>query len=167
MKLIWTRSDILSDEQDLITWAFGHRSSHFAIAFFDEAIFFHSHWRGITIDEYYEFWSKRIKVYEIDVPIEEDEEVEVLKTMIDLHGMLEYDYKFLWWLIKTGAKKKLLSIAPPFFIGEQNPDATICHEALELLPEPFRPEIDFKRAVMPDDLYLMVRDAYEDMGHGL
>lgn len=157
MKLIWTRSDILSDEHDAITWAFDHRSSHFAIGFFDEAVFLHSHFDGVGVDDYYDFYKTRIKVYEIEYDIDYTDQAHILQTMIDLHGMLKYDYKFFWWLFKTGFKKKILGIQPPLSVGCENPDAIICHEILSLLPDEYRPKIDFNKAVMPEDLYSMVK----------
>ena len=161
MKLIWTRSTLLSDKEDLITWAFGHRCSHFAIGFLDEAVMFHSVWDGVGVDDYYKFYSHRIKVYEIDIPLSFEEEAEILHSMIDFYGAFKYDYKFFWWLVWAGFKNKILGIKLPFFIKYEDKDAIICHEVLQLLPDDVRPEVDMGAAVMPQSLYLMVLDAME------
>ena len=161
MKLIWTRSTMLSDKEDVITWAFGHRSSHFAIGFFDEAVMFHSIWDGVGVDDYYDFYSSRVKVYEIDVPTNEDEEAEILKAMIDLYADRAYDYKYFFWLCWIGFKKKILGIKPPMFVESESKDSIICHEVLQLLPDDLRPDIDFGAGIMPETMYLMVKDVWE------
>lgn len=166
MKLLWTRSTYISDSEDVITWAFDHRCSHFAIGFFDEAVMLHSVWDGVGVDDYYDFYAHRIKVYEIDIPTTMDEEAEILKTMIDLYADKGYDYKFFWWLTKVGFNKKILGKKPPLFVESENKDAIICHELLQLLPDDLRPDIDFGAAVMPETMYLMVRDAWETK-HGV
>jgi hypothetical protein len=159
LKLIWTRSSLLSDKNDPITWAFGHRCGHFAVSFFDETIFYHSNYKGVHVNEYYEFYSSRIKVYEIYIPTEYDEEVQILQAMIDLYGDLSYDWKFFFWLTWHGVKKKLFGITPPKYVGYEDSGAIICHEVLNLLPDDIRPDIDLKASVMPETMYLMVKDA--------
>jgi len=162
MKLIWTRSSLLSDKHDPITWLFGHRCGHFAIGFFDETIFYHSNWQGgVHVNEYYEFYSSRIKVYEIDIELSRSEEVEILQAMIDLYGDFGYDWKFFAWLTWAGIKKKLFGIHPPMFIKHQEPNSIICHEVLNLLPDGVRPDIDLRAAVMPETMYRLVQDAME------
>ncbi len=159
MRLIWTRSDILSDEHDIVTWAYGHRCSHFAIAFFNETVFFHSHWDGVGVDDYYDFYASRIKVYEIEYDIGYEEQSEILQAMIDLHGMLGYDYRFLAWLVWNGAKIKVLGMDPAKRIESEDPDLIICHEAVQLLPDDIRPDIDWSQAVMPEDTYRLIVEA--------
>lgn len=161
MKLLWTRSTLISDSEDIITWAFGHRSSHFAIGFFDEAVMLHSVWDGVGVDDYYDFYHDRVKVYEIDIPTSEDEEAELLSAMIDLYADRKYDYRYFWWLCVVGFKKKILGIKPPLFVESENKNAIICHELLQLLPDDLRPDINFGASIMPETMYLLVKDAME------
>ena len=163
MRLVWTRSTRLSDEHDIITWAFGHRCSHFAIGFFDEAVLFHSQADGVGVDDYYKFYANRMKVYEIEIPTSYEEEAEILQAMIDLYADLPYDYRFFTWLFWVAFKRKVLGIKPPLFIEQQDAGAIICHEVLNLLPEDIRPDIDLRRSVMPETMYLLVQDATEGM----
>jgi len=161
MKLVWTRSTWFGDNDDIITWAFGHRAGHFALSFFDETIYYHSTIGGVQVNEAQEFYKHRIKVYEIDVNLSSEEEVELFQAMVSMYAGLEYDYKFFWWLAWVGFKRKIFGIKPPLFIKHQNPAAIICQEVLNLLPDDIRPHIDFKRSVMPETMYLMVRESLE------
>lgn len=161
MKLIWTRSTWVGDKQDIITWAYGHQCSHFAVSFFDESVFFHSTIGGVQLAEKYHFYKHRIKVFEIDLKTTDIEECELLKTLVEIFGDYEYDYKFFWWLTWAGFKNKILGIKPPFFIEKEDPRSIICHEVIQLLPDEILPTIEFKKSVMPQHLYLMIKDAME------
>lgn len=162
MKLIFTRSTLLGDNEDAITWAFGHQCSHFALGFFDEAVMFHSVWDGPGVDDYYEFYKSRKKIYEIEIPISYEEQAQILFAMIDVGGDLDYDYKFFLWLTKVGFDRKILGKDLPSNIKYQNPAAIICHELLNLLPEHIKQkyfgDVDVSDCVMPEDLYVKLME---------
>jgi hypothetical protein len=119
----------------------------------------HSVWDGVGVDDYYEFYKSRIKVHEIYIPTDEDEEAELLKTMIDLYADKGYDYKYFFWLCWVGFKKKVLGIEPPFFVEYEDKNSVICHELLQLLPDDIRPDINFGAGIMPDKMHLLVMSA--------
>ena len=163
MKFVFTKSTLLGDNDDVITWAFDHNCSHFAVGFFDEAVFFHSVWDGPGVDDYYEFYKHRKKVYEIDIPLSYEEEAHILFTMIDVGGDLDYDYEFFKWLVKVGFNKKILRKPVPDSVKFQDPGSIICHEALSLMPdniiEKYFNNVDVSSAVMPEDLYHLLWEA--------
>lgn len=163
MKLLWTRSTLINDSQDLITWAFDHRCSHFAVSFFDESVMFHSTIGGVQLSDKFDFYKHRLKVFEIELPTNEVDEAELLKSLVETFGDYEYDYKFFWWLAEVGFMHKILGKKPPTFVEYENPHAIICHEVIQLLPDSLIPAIDFRKSVMPQTLYIMLSDAIDGM----
>lgn len=158
MKLIWTKKDIFRGG-DLITWAFNQDCSHFALAFFDETVFFHSSLGGVHILDNEDFYKSRVKVHEIIIEIDPYTEAELLKAISQEHIRKGYDYKFFFWLVWLGFKKKILGMDYHKKITRQDPDSFICHEVYQLVNEVFQlsdPE-EFEKAVMPHDLWEIVK----------
>ena len=157
MKFLWTRSKLLSDKWDLITWWLGEPVSHFALQI--GLYVFHWNFFGFHKDHIDKFSKKRVIVYSSESPLKTYKVDILIKAMEDRwRGGSYYDYVYFFWLAWRGFLRTLFRIPIPY--REPFGDTTynfICHEAIEALPENIRPKYDRSRANTPYRLWLELK----------
>lgn len=155
MVLLWTRSDYLGPNNDVITWGFDHETSHFAIKFYGGAatrIVHNTILGGRRIDGAEGFLKHRNIIKFIEVLLPNGWEELAYNAVTGTDKAKAYDKLYLLWLIGAALKYKLTGVYPTE-VGLDSPAASICHELVEYLPAGIDLGVDFDRAWMPDVLY--------------
>lgn len=153
MKFLWTRSKLISDKWDFITFWLGEPVSHFALQI--GLYVFHWNFFGFHKDHINDFKKRRVIVYEISHGIKTYKVDHLIKSMnARWSGGSYYDYIYFFWLTWMGFLR--IAFSKPIPYREPFGDTTynfICHEAIEALPHNLRPEYDRSRANTPYRLY--------------
>lgn len=157
MKLIWTRMEVFGKD-DIITWAFDHEVSHFAIEFFNGSAILHSDMYGIEVLEPESFYKKRVKIYEIPLEVSHEQEAKTFEAMVKRWGRRKYDFTYFFSLAKQGVRKKFFGKNIDYKQVKHNKEDIICHELFQLIPDNIRPNVDVTQAVMPELLYKIIKE---------
>ena len=134
---------------DLIVWGLEEPCSHFAILFFGKTVF-HSTLTGVEVVKYSDFLEYREVVFEKEFEAENEKDIfQGLRKFKDY----KYDWTFFFWLVWSGIKLKFFRIALPDRIKKQQNGGILCTEALSLLPDNVRPDIDYSTITTPYKLW--------------
>lgn len=155
MKFVWTKSTILGGKQDLITWALEEPCSHFAIEFNDGRVF-HSSLHGVKVIKNEKFYHGRALVYNIDFNLKYETQ-EKIEDILEQYVGDAYDWLFFFWLVWVAIKRKIFRIHLPDTIGRQQKGGILCTEAINLIPDIYRPNIDLSRVTTPYRLYKILK----------
>ena len=153
MKFIWTKSTILGGNEDLITWFLDEPCSHFAIEFSDGSVF-HSSLFGVEFLTKDEFYSHRVKVFEICYPYARETKI---KDKLKQFVRYKYDWLFFFWLTWASIKRMIFKIPLQDRIELQQTNGILCTEAIDLLPKQYNNNIDLSRVTTPYKLYNILR----------
>lgn len=158
MKLIWTRTR----SNDIIAWGTEEPVSHFAMLFFD-CIVFHSTFAGVDIVAKQDFLANRSIIFQKDIAVDRDSELEMLIHLSTRETWKHYDWSFFFWLVGRVFLLKVFSMRLPKNAPRTGRDEVLCTEILDLLPENTFNKYHNLNAVTPFDLYNKLSEA-ED-GH--
>ena len=157
MKALFTRGKALNwagVKEDLITWGLEQPVSHVGLMFNNGQVI-HSTWAGVEVIPYDKFVECREIMAVIDHELTDEEENEVFSAASE-YEYKQYDWLFLFKLILQVIANKLGFGKVEYWKSWDLPQALICHEIYEIVPEDYRPKKDLSKAATPFELYLLL-----------
>ena len=160
MIYLFTKSTKLNwfTEEDVITWGLEEPVSHMGIllngthVFHSSASIFGGGSEGVKCDTLDDFLKARKVVFTYNHDIPAPDEIEMLDAVREIDW--PYDYEYFWFLVRSAICLKLFRRKLPQSNKNDGPDAFICHEVHELLPDKYKPEVDLSNAITPYGVYL-------------
>jgi hypothetical protein len=158
MNFVWTKNHKFFGK-DLIVIGLGEPVSHLGIEWTNGMV---SHWSlgGYEYLTKEQFYKKRTKVLEMDFLISEEGQARIIEKFANSDHD-DYDYYYMWWLTFHAIARLASGTKIPYGETSDNPDNVICHEAIEEIPEKYRPKYDPSKANTPYRLYLALLAAKE------
>ena len=133
MYLLWTRSTLLGQSDDIITWGLEEPVSHFSVQVGDEVG--HSSWdKGIDMMSLEDLLKTRKIIYSIHIPASEQECADFMNN-INENIDKRYDFRFFFWLLWRVILKKFFRIPVPDEIKSEDSRAWLCTEIIDFIPE--------------------------------
>lgn len=157
MKLLFTRNNLPLSA--LICWGFEEPCSHFAIELYKGQVVFQSNMRGCDFQAAKTFRAHNTIVYEIHIPMSQEEEDVIFDNIVNTMVGNKYDIKALAYFAWRGCLYKFLGLEVPKKNKWQTKNEDICVEAARSLPDSVVPreikelDLSMKR---PYQLYLML-----------
>lgn len=146
---------------DAICWGLEEPGSHIAIWFLN-SIVFHATISGVYFIGINDFLEDRYVVDSVAVPMDEIDEVEVLREMVaNKVDLKSYDWKYFSWLLWRVILLKLFRKPIPNTIGSENNSAILCNEAISLLPKRLNIDFDKTRAATPYRTLKAIRESLD------
>ena len=110
---------------------------------------------GFHNDTTKRFYRNRLLIFKKMYPQTIDNQNLIYNKLINKHSGKSYDYGYLFWLVWRAFLLLVFNKDIPYFEPEvDNPNSVICHEALEYLPEMFRPKYDAGKSNTPYRLFI-------------